>query len=126
MYGSGVPSAAARLTWMDVDPCGAEETGSLTKGDLPGGMTSTSWKRPTVSWDVRPRVLSTPTTTRTWMAWCCRPFWMVNGTSPEDPPMDTWEDAMILTFPSAASMYPDRLSIRLSPWLSSRPRQAAD
>ena len=84
-----------------MDPCGAELTGSRTgdDGDC-GGIVTTSWKWPMVSWEVRPGVLTTVATTRTRMAWCS-PFSIVTGTSPEAPPIGTWAELMILTLFSA-------------------------
>ena len=41
------------------------------------------------------------TTTLTWTAWSSSPFWIDTGTSPEEPPIGTWAEVMILTFLSA-------------------------
>ena len=85
---SGVPFALVRLSWMKVDPCGAEETGKRTVTVCPGGMMTTSWNRPMVSCDVR----ATVATSLIRMDWTSSPFSIDTGTSPDEPPIRTWLD----------------------------------
>src|SRR5580704_16522888 len=122
---SAVPSAVVRLTWMTVDPCGAELTGSRTVGDRLGCTTITFLKWPTVSWDVRSGELTTLTFTLTRIGLDI-PFRIDTGIFPDAPPIVTWSEAMILTLPSSPLRYADRLWASMDPCGIPLPRQADD
>ena len=51
---------------------------------------------------------------------------MDTGTCPEEPPIGTWAEVMILTFLFAVVMYSDRRPASAAPCAAPRPRQAAD